>query len=446
MKMIFPKDFTWGVSTASYQIEGATDEDNRGKSIWDVFCELPGRIDNDDSGQIACDHYHRWPEDIRLMQELGIQNYRFSLAWPRIQAQGDGAINPKGIDFYNRLIDGLLEAGITPWATLYHWDLPNSLDERFGGWQSRETVKRFADYASICGEKFGDRVKNWFSMNEIACFTYLSFDEAIFAPGRKLPLSEVVQTVHHALVAHGMAVNAIRKTVPEAKIGLAENLDAVWPLYEHPAHIEAARKAFKEYNSQRLFPIMTGEYDEDLYVKRFKHFPKVETSDMDIISERCDFIAYNNYFSDTIMASDNECGFEVVPYPKSYPKTDMNWNIAPRGLYWTMQFSQDYFPHMPIYISENGQAAQDTVNKDGSILDTDRIEFYRMHLEMCSRAISDGVNLKGFFAWSLLDNFEWASGYAKRFGLVRVNYRTGQRTIKASGRFYADVIRAGCVL
>lgn len=446
MKLGFPDNFVWGAATASYQIEGAVDEDGRGKSTWDIFCDKPGRVVNGDSGQVACDHYHRWGEDIEIMKELNLKAYRFSLSWPRIQPEGDGALNTKGIDFYDRLIDGLLDAGITPWITLFHWDLPNSLDERFNGWQSRETVKRFADYAAICGEKFGDRVKNWFTINEIACFTYLAHSEAVFAPGRRLPLDEVIQTVHHAMVSHGLAVRSLRATVPGAEIGLVENLKAVWPIYEHPDHIEATKRAFKEFNSQRLFPIMTGSYDEPAYRRHHKGFPCVEQGDMEIIAEPTDFIGYNYYFSDPIAAADNDAGFEIIDYPSGHPKTDMEWEISPRGLYWSLVLSQSYFPNKPIYVTENGQAAQDVERSDGQIMDLDRVEYYRTHLEMCSRAIDDGANLKGYFAWSLLDNFEWSSGYSKRFGLVRVNYRTQKRSIKTSGRFYSDVIKANRVL
>ncbi len=446
MNFTFPDNFTWGAATAAYQIEGAVHEDGRGLSTWDVFCDETGRIDNGDSGEIACDHYHRWQEDISLMNELNLTAYRFSLAWSRILPEGDGKLNEKGIDFYNRLIDSLLDRGIEPWITLFHWDLPYSLQQRFGGWRSRETIERFADYAELCGKKFGDRVKNWFTINEIACFTQLAHGDDIFAPGGKLPVKEVNQTIHHALLGHGRGTGTLRETVSDARIGLVENLKAVWPLYEEPAHIDAARKAFKDVNSQRLFPHLTGRYDEIAYVNEYGELPDIQDGDMEIISSPVDMVAYNYYFSFPVVSDIGDSGYRLLSYPEGYPRTDMGWDISPRGLYWTLRFSQSYFPDKPVYITENGQAARDKVERDGSIWDIDRLEYYRTHLEMASRAISDGVHLRGYFAWSLMDNFEWASGNSKRFGLVRVNYRTQERSIKASGRFYADTIKANRVL
>ena len=442
----FPEDFTWGAATASYQIEGAVDEGGRGRSTWDAFCDEPGRVADGDSGAAACDHYHRWEGDIGLMKELNLKAYRFSLAWPRIFPDGDGRANPEGVAFYDRLIDGLLEAGIAPFVTLFHWDLPLSLQERFGGWQSRETVKRFAEYASFCAERFGDRVENWFTINEIICFTSIAHSEDRHAPGGLLPRIESNRTVHNALVAHGLALRAIKSARPAARVGFVENLNPVWPIYEKDEHIEAARKAFRARNLQRLFPALTGEYDEAGYAAFDGDFPGVEDGDMDIIGTPSDFIAYNYYTGTPIAASDGPDGFRTVPYPADYPRSDMGWPISPKGLYWTLKFTADCFPGLDVYVAENGQAAADTEERDGSVLDIGRLEYYRRHLEACSRAIADGVPLKGYFAWSLMDNFEWAHGYSKRFGLCRVNYRTQERTIKTSGRYYADVIAANRVL
>lgn len=446
MTFEFPENFTWGAATASYQIEGASNEGGRGPSTWDTFCEEPGRVINGDSGAVACDHYHRWQDDIGLMKELNLQAYRFSLAWPRILPEGDGKPNAEGIAFYDRLIDGLLESGIDPWVTLFHWDLPQSLQDRFGGWRSRETVDRFADYATLVAGKFGDRVKNWFTINEIICFTSVAHDKDEFAPGGLLPKKETNQTVHHALLGHGKALQAIKSVHPEARVGLVENLSPVWPLYEKEEHIEAARKAFYDRNVQRLFPALTGRYDEEAYIRAFGDMPDVQDGDMEIIGTKADLIAYNYYSGAPVVAADNVSGYEEVRLPSGYPRTDMGWGITPRGLYWTLRFSADYFPGMDTYVAENGQAAADREERDGSVMDLDRLEYYRSHLEMCSRANSDGANLKGYFAWSLMDNFEWAHGYSKRFGLVRVNYRSQERTIKASGRYYADVIKANRVL
>ncbi len=442
----FPEDFVWGASTASYQIEGAVNEDGRGKSTWDVFCEQPGRIINGDSGAVACNHYHRWKDDIALMKELNLASYRFSLAWPRIFPHGDGNFNKAGADFYDKLIDGLLEAGITPWTTLFHWDLPYSLQERFGGWRSLETVKRFADYADFAARRYGDRVKNWFTINEIMCFTVLAHRDDRFAPGGKLGDKEVNQTVHNALLGHGYAARAIKEAQTDARVGLVENLETFWPLWENRENVEAAKKAFYENNQQRLFPAMSGKYHRSLYEAKNGSMPDVAEGDMEIIATPCDFVAYNFYHGGPVVPAKNESGYQTVNLTSDFPRTAMGWPITPSALYWALRFSSEYFPDTPVYIAENGIALNDTEERDGSVMDVGRIEYYRRHLEMCSRAISNGVKLAGYFAWSLMDNFEWADGYSKRFGLIRVNYRNGKRTIKASGRYYAELIRASKVL
>ncbi len=446
MQFDFPKNFTWGAATASYQIEGAANKDGRGKSTWDVFCEEPGRVSNGDSGAVACDHYHRWKSDIALMKELNLQAYRFSLAWSRIFPEGDGPPNRKGVEFYDSLIDGLMEAGIEPYITLFHWDLPWSLQERFGGWRSRETVNRFADYASFCAQKFGDRVKNWFTINEIICFTHLAHNEDRFAPGGKLSDKESNQTIHHALVGHGMALQAVKAARPDAKAGLVENINAVWPLYETTDNVAAARKAFHEGNQQRLFPAMTGQYITKLYEAHNGPIPEIADGDMEIIGTQADFIAFNFYQGTPVIATDNESGWKEVSLPEDFPKTDMGWPITPKGLYWSLKYGAECFPGIPLYITENGIAQADIEERDGSVNDVGRLDYYRRHLEACSMAIAEGVPLNGYFAWSLMDNFEWADGYAKRFGLIRVNYHTQERTIKASGRYYAECIRAGRAL
>jgi len=442
----FPENFVWGAATAAYQIEGAVNEGGRGVSTWDVFCDQPGRILNGDSGEVACDHYHRWEQDINLMKELCLNSYRFSLAWPRIFPDGEGKPNPEAVAFYNRLIDSLLKADIQPWITLFHWDLPWSLQERYGGWRSRETAQIFADYALYCGEVFGDRVKNWFTINEIMCFTHLAHREDRYAPGGKLTDKEVNQTVHNALLAHGLALKALKNTQSDLRVGLVENLNAVWPLYGDSEGIRAAQKAFSDLNQQRLYPAMRGCYNADVYERYNGPMPDILDGDMAIIGLKTDFIAYNYYHAVPIESSVDTPGWKEVKIPKHYPRTDMAWPITPEGLYWTLIFSSTAFPDLPIYIAENGCAVRDYEERDGSVNDVDRLEFHRVHLQACARAIAEGAPLAGYFAWSLMDNFEWSEGYSKRFGLVRVNYRNQKRTIKASGRYYAETIRAGRVL
>jgi len=447
MDTIFTEDFKWGAATASYQIEGAYDEDGRGLSVWDVFSRRPGKIMNNDNGDIACDHYHRYKEDVRIMKEMGLNAYRFSIAWPRILPTGEGKINRKGIDFYNRLIDELLENNIEPFITLFHWDLPQALEEKYGGWRSKTVSKLFAEYAGIVVKEYSDRVKYWATMNEIICFTYLAHELDKHAPGGREPRKVTNQTIHNALLGHGLAYTAIRQNAKkEAKIGLVEVPGAVFPIYDAEEHIEAARKAFFDKNQAILFPLMTGKYNEELVRLLGADMPDYNEEEMKIISQPLDYIGYNNYFGTPIRAAQNEKGYEEVDIPSSFPKTEMGWVITPRALYYILKFSNDFFPGLPIYITENGIACDDRETEGGEILDIDRIEYLRNHLQQCKSAINEGIPLKGYFVWSLLDNFEWSWGYSRRFGIVRVNYSNMARTIKLSGRYYSGVIKSGRVL
>ncbi|MBN2626552.1 MAG: beta-glucosidase, partial [Spirochaetales bacterium] len=442
----FPRDFLWGAATASYQIEGACDVDGRGLSTWDVFSREPGRIYEGHTGDRACDHFHRYKEDVALMKELGLKNYRFSIAWPRILPEGEGEVNQKGLDFYSDLVDELLAAGIEPLVTLFHWDLPQALQEKYEGWGSRRTAELFADYVRIVVTALGGRVKRWATINEIMCFTILAHEADWHAPGGKRDKSFTNQTVHNALLGHGMALKVIKEISPEAKVGIVENLNAVWPYYNRESDIQAARKAWKEMNAQRLFPLFTGEYHREGFERHAGPLPKIEAGDMDLISQPMDFIAYNYYSSPPVRQAGNEAGYETVPMPEAYPRTDMDWPITPDALYWTLLFTKDYFGDIPVYIAENGMAAPDRVEEDGTVQDTDRVEYLRTHLRSCHRAIEDGANLKGYYLWSFMDNFEWAYGYSKRFGIVRVDYDTQKRTVKESGRYYSRVIRENRVL
>ena len=445
-KFEFPGDFVWGAATASYQIEGAFDEDGRGLSIWDVISRKPGRIANGDTGDVACDHYHRYKDDVALMKELGLKHYRFSIAWPRILPEGEGEVNRKGLDFYSNLVDELLSAGIEPLVTLFHWDLPQALQDKYEGWGSRKTAELFADYVRIVVRALGDRVKRWATINEIMCFTILAHEDDWHAPGGKRGKAYTNQTVHHALLGHGLALKVIREECPGAEVGIVENLRAPWPYYSTEEDLDAARKAWKEMNSQRLFPLFTGEYDREGFARHGGPLPIVEPGDMELISQPMDFIAYNYYSNAPVRAADNDCGFELVPVPESYPRTAMDWPITPDALYWALIFTREYFGDIPVYIAENGMAASDKVEEDGSVQDMDRVEYLRTHLRMCHRALSDGANLKGYFLWSLMDNFEWAYGYTKRFGIIRVDYDTQERTVKESGRYYGSIMKENRIL
>lgn len=442
----FPVDFLFGVSTSAYQIEGAASEDGRGLSVWDTFSKLPGRTWNNDNGDIACDHYHRYKEDVKLMKELNLDAYVFTISWPRIFPAGDGKPNPKGIDFYQKLVDELLKYDIIPFATLFHWDLPQALQDKYGGWKSKDVSKLFADYTAYVVEKLKDRVEYWITINEISCFTVLAHRYDIHAPGGREPEKIVNQTVHNALLGHGLAVKAIREISGSLKVGLVENLNMVWPVYEIKPHIQAAKKAFYDKNQQILFPVMSGKYSEEWLKKLGGDVPDFNEDELRIIGQRMDFIGYNMYTGEVVRHSENEAGYETLSYPLNFPKTYMQWPITPKAIYSSLKFSKEFFGDIPIYITENGMAGKDIETRNGEVLDIDRIEFLRQHLEQVARALQEGINVKGYFVWSLLDNFEWAEGYDKRFGLVRVNFWSQKRTIKLSGEYYRDVIKKRMVL
>lgn len=442
----FPTDFIWGSATASYQVEGAYNEDERGLSTWDTFSHQPGRVEQGHNGNEACDHYHRTKEDIALMKELGLKHYRFSIAWPRIMPDGEGEVNQKGLDFYSTLVDDLLSAGIEPLVTLFHWDLPQALQDKYGGWKSKEVSQLFAAYADVVTKALGDRVKRWTTINEIMCFTVLAHKEDRHAPGGKEPAAVVNQTVHNALLAHGLAMEVIRKNVPQAQVGLVENLLSPWPLMTEEVHINAAKQAWREMNSLILFPLMTGKYDKEIYERQFGPLPEFSEEEMKIISAPMDYIGYNFYFGNPVRYADNKKGYELVKLPKAHPRTDMDWEICPEALYWTLKYSKEFFGDIPVFITENGMAAPDQLEEDGSIQDIDRISYLRSHIKSCHRAIEAGVNLKGYYLWSLMDNFEWAYGYTKRFGIIHVDYETQKRIIKESGKYYSRVMANNRVL
>ncbi|MGC8765854.1 MAG: GH1 family beta-glucosidase [Brevinematia bacterium] len=443
----FPEDFIFGTATASYQVEGAVNEDGRGESVWDRFCRLPGRVWNNDTGDVACDQYHLYKEDVKLMKELNLNAYRFSIAWPRIFPTGEGKPNPKGLDYYHRLIDELLKNDIKPFVTLFHWDLPQALEEKYGGWRSKEVSKLFADYSAYVVKNLRDKVEFWSTINEISCFTILAHLYDKHAPG-KIESSKVTnQTVHNALLGHGLALKAIRENGNDkTRAGIVENLWMAWPVYEEERHINAAKKAFYDRNQQILFPFMTGRYSEKWLKEVGENAPEFTEEEMKLIGGKLDFVGLNMYMGHPVRFKENKDGYEILSFPSNFPKTYMEWPITPKAVYASLKFTKEYFGDIPIYITENGMAGKDVETKEGEVLDIDRLEYLRMHLEMVSRAIMDNIPVKGYFIWSLLDNFEWSYGYDKRFGIVRVNYSNQKRTIKLSGEYYRDVTKHRRVL
>ena len=443
----FPQGILWGSATASYQVEGAFNEDGRGPTIWDTFSKTPGKTVNGATGDVADDHYHRYKEDVALMKALGVKSYRFSIAWSRVFPEGGGKPNPKGLDFYHRLVDELVAAGIKPFATLYHWDLPQALQDRVGGWESRETSEAFANYAGYAVERLSDRVKHFFTINEFGAFVELGYRIGIHAPGIQLPPGRFNQTRHHAVLGHGLAVQAMRaKAKPGAKIGLAENLTAAVPVIETPEHIKAAQTATRELNAQYMTVIQEGKYTDAYLAAAKGDAPKFTPADLKIISSPLDFVGINIYQPHYVRASDAPLGFSSVPNPASFPHMISPWLFCgPEALYWGPRHVNKIWGAKEIYITENGCSSSDIPAADGKVYDTDRIMYLRNYLTQLQRATSEGVPVKGYFLWSLMDNFEWADGYTNRFGLHYVDYKTQKRTPKLSAGFYQEVIARNAV-
>ena len=453
----FPADFTWGAATAAFQIEGATHEGGRGPSIWDTFCAEPGRIVNGDNGDVAADHYHRYPQDVALMARLNLGAYRFSFAWPRLQPRGTGALNPAGVDFYDRLVDTLLEAGITPWATLYHWDLPQALQDA-GGWPARDTVARFTDYAVAVHGHFSDRIRQWATLNEPWCSAFLGHQAGVHAPGATdARLS--VPAAHHLLLAHGSALQAIRAgSANPGRLGIVLNLQHVSAETADPADLDAARRVDGMHNRLWLGPLTAGAYPQDLLddVAPLAGLDHVHEGDLQTIAQRLDWVGLN-YYSPAVVtgrSGQSERGEAADSYPgcqdvrlvdRGRPTTDMGWEVDSRGLRDTLAMLHAAAPEVPIVITENGAAYPDQL-VDAAVHDADRVDYLRTHLEALALARADGIDVRGYFVWSLLDNFEWAWGYGKRFGVVHVNYDTQVRTPKDSARWFAGLLahhRAG---
>ncbi len=443
----FPAGFLWGSATASYQVEGAVREGGRGPSIWDTFSHVQGKVHDGDTGDVADDYYHRYKQDIALMKSLGLKACRFSVSWTRIFPTGTGTPNQQGLDFYDRMVDALLEAGIQPFCTLYHWDLPQPLEDR-GGWRNRDTAKLFADYAGYTAGKLSSRVNRFMTMNEMRTFVEQGYGLGVHAPGLKLNRKDLAQLTHHVVLGHGLAVQSIRASArPGTEIGIADDPIPTCPVIETPEHIDASRRAFREENAMYLTVIEEGRYT-DLYLKGLgADAPQFSPEDLKIISSPMDFVGINVYQPEWVRADHSEAGYAIVPYPASYPTMFSPWlKIGPEALYWAPKHAADLWKVKSIYITENGASSTDTLAPDGHVYDTDRVMFLRNYLTQLQRGIADGVPVKGYFLWSLLDNFEWADGYDKRFGITYVDFKTQKRTPKLSADFYQAVIAANRVV
>jgi beta-glucosidase len=448
----FPEDFLWGAATAAYQVEGAAREDGRTPSVWDTFARRPGAVAMGHTGDVATDHYHRVKEDVALMKQLGLKAYRFSVSWSRVFPQADRKPNPKGLDFYQRLVDELLSAGIQPWMTLFHWDLPQWAEDNFRGWESKECAHAFADYAGFMAKAVGDRVGGFMTINEFMCFLDKAYTATAepFAPGKVVPRKTFNQARHHAVYGHGLAVQAIRASAPKpARVGLAENIPNVVPVLESPEHIAAARAALRELSGMYLTPILEGTYHPAYLEAQGADAPAFTEAEMKTIAAPLDFVGLNLYSPTYVRQDDNAPrgrGWSVVANDPAYPRMDMPWlSIGPSLLYWCPRLVSETWKVPAIYVTENGCAHPDRPNAAGEILDTARVMYLQQHLIHAHRATAEGYPLKGYFLWSLVDNFEWASGYTKRFGIHYVNFETQQRTPKLSASFYADVIRRNAV-
>jgi beta-glucosidase len=434
----FPTDFLWGAATASYQIEGGWNEDNKGESIWDRFSHTPGKITNNETGDIACDHYHHYPEDIALMRQLGLKAYRFSISWPRVLPNGFGRINPAGLDYYDHLVDTLLAANIEPFITLHHWDYPQALQDR-GGWVNRDNLPYFADFAALMVKRLGDRVRRWATLNEPDDISENGYGWGEHAPGVKNDWKTVNQVIHNLLVAHGLVVQAIRAINPVLEVGIVLGSWGVDPVSDDPGDVSAADLV---WNSQRIgfiHPIFRGHYHLAMIDKLGDNFPEVKSGDLALISQKLDFLGINSY-SRTLVGS---AGI-TSPVPGS-EYTDMGWEVcAPAFRRMLNKINHDYkLP--PVFITENGAAFPDEIAVDGKIHDERRLDYLRKYIIQLRLAMQDGVDIRGYFVWSLLDNFEWSHGFTKRFGLIHVDFNDQKRTIKDSGEWYSRVITSNSV-
>ncbi len=461
MGRAFPETFVWGAATASYQIEGAVREDGRGPSIWDTFSHTPGKTLNGDTGDVADDHYHRWQEDLDHVAALGLGAYRFSIAWPRVQPGGAGPLNAKGVDFYARLVDGLLERGVRPVATLYHWDLPQELEDA-GGWPVRETALRFAEYAQGIVSALGDRVHTWTTLNEPWCSAYLGYASGVHAPGRTEPAAALA-AVHHLNLAHGLAGRVVRELAPQAQLSVTLNIHVTRPDSSSEEDLDAVRRIDGVGNRVFLGPMLQGAYPQDVQADTagVTDWSFVQDGDEKAVAVPLDVLGVNYYSTARVRAWDGVSprstsdghgdsahspwvGADRVDFlPQPGPHTAMGWNIDPGGMTELLRRLQTEYPGQPLMITENGAAFPDSVAPDGSVHDEERIDYVRRHLEAVGEAMDGGADVQGYFLWSLLDNFEWSYGYDRRFGIIRVDYDTLERTWKDSAHWYRGVIARG---
>ena len=445
--MAFRDDFVWGVATSSYQVEGAYKEDGKGLNIWDVFTHDEGRVFENHTGDIACDHYHRYKEDVALMKEMGVQAYRFSIDWARVLPEGTGKVNEKGMAFYSDLIDTLLEAGIEPYVTLYHWELPYELYKK-GGWMNDEIVEWFGDYAALIAERFSDRVTKFFTINEPQCFVGLGCLTGEQAPGIKAPVRDTFAMAHNVMKAHGRAVQRLRAHAKQPiEIGYAPTCGMTYPLTDKPEDIEAARQSLFSIGDINRWtwnvswwsdPVLLGHYPEAERKRFEKYLPKITDADLKLMSEPIDFYGHNIYNGKCIRMGEDGKPEEVKRYP-GFPKTAANWPVTPECLHWGIKFLYERY-QKPIYITENGVSCHDVVSLDGKVHDPNRIDFLARYLKALKQASEEGADVRGYFQWSLLDNFEWSCGYSERFGMVYVDFETQQRILKDSAYWYRDLI------
>jgi len=437
--LAFPTGFTWGAATAAYQIEGAHDADGKGASIWDTFSHVSGNVERGENGDVACDHYHRYRDDVATMADLGLNAYRFSVSWPRVIPGGTGASNQAGLDFYSRLVDALLAQHIRPFITLYHWDLPQAMEDA-GGWGARDTAAAFGEYAARMGRTLGDRVKDWITLNEPLAATTAGYIFGMHAPGKRDP-QLAFQVSHHLNLAHGHAVRALRSTVKNSHVGITEVSMPVYPASDSEADQMAARRYDGVVNRWYWDPPLRGSYPVDVLDRLGPLAPNIADGDLALVSPPIDFLGHNSYSRTVVRNDPDSMLMGAAPVPQDdKPKTEMGWEVYPEHLYDALtRITRDY-DAPDIYITENGAAYVDDV-KDGAVHDPQRIDYLRTHLTAAHRAIQDGARLRGYFCWSFLDNFEWSFGYSKRFGIVYVDYPTQKRIVKASGRFFSEVAR-----